>query len=111
SWNDGQAKLQLAFNSGTAPDVLELGSDWVAQFSSSGVLADQSKMAGDSIGRFAPEIAAPGRWGNGIYAWPWVVDTRVLFYNKALLASVGADTTTADTLWSDVLTHAEQIRA
>lgn len=111
SWNDGQAKLQLAFNSGTAPDVLELGSDWVAQFSSSGVLADQSKMAGDSISRFSPEIAAPGRWKDGLYAWPWVVDTRVLFFNKALLASIGADTSRADTLWRDVLDRAEKIRA
>src|SRR5690348_3950491 len=33
SWNDGKTKLFAAFNSGTAPDVLELGSDWAAQFS------------------------------------------------------------------------------
>ena len=38
SWNDGKMKLQAAFNSGAPPDVIELGSDWVAQFSSSGVL-------------------------------------------------------------------------
>src|SRR5438552_7394284 len=38
SWSDGKTKLMVGFNSETAPDVLELGSDWVAQFSSSGVL-------------------------------------------------------------------------
>src|SRR5688500_19043254 len=42
SYNDGKTKLLAAFNSQTAPDVLELGSDWVAQFSSSEVLADLS---------------------------------------------------------------------
>src|SRR6056300_842480 len=40
SWADGKVKLMAAFNSETAPDVLELGSDWVAQFSSASVLAD-----------------------------------------------------------------------
>ena len=34
SWADGKTKLMAGFNSETAPDVLELGSDWVAQFSS-----------------------------------------------------------------------------
>src|ERR1044072_987609 len=38
SWKDGKTKLQAAFNSGQPPDVVELGSDWVAQFSSAGVL-------------------------------------------------------------------------
>ncbi len=40
SWADGKTKLMAGFNSETAPDVLELGSDWVAQFSSSGVLQE-----------------------------------------------------------------------
>lgn len=111
SWNDGKAKLQLAFNSATAPDVLELGSDWVAQFSSAGVLANQKGMAGDNESRFSPEVLAPGQWNGGIYAWPWVVDSRVLYFNKTLLASVGADTTKTDTLWSDVLAKVEQIKA
>src|SRR3954466_11470692 len=38
SWSDGKTKLMIGFNARTAPDVLELGSDWVPQFSSSGVL-------------------------------------------------------------------------
>src|SRR3954463_6820858 len=38
SWSDGKTKLMVGFNSETAPDILELGSDWVAQFSASGVL-------------------------------------------------------------------------
>ncbi|MCC7437260.1 MAG: sugar ABC transporter substrate-binding protein [Armatimonadetes bacterium] len=111
SWNDGKAKLQLAFNSSTAPDVLELGSDWVAQFSSAGVLANQKGMAGDNDSRFSAEVLAPGQWNGGTFAWPWVVDSRVLYFNKTLLASVGADTTKPDTLWSDVLAKAEQIKA
>lgn len=88
SWNDGKTKLMAAFNSQTPPDVLELGSDWVAQFSSSGVL---KKLKRDSVNfdnylEFAQE---PAIWENKIYALPWIVDTRVLFYNKDLLLQAG----------------------
>lgn len=109
TWGEGKAKLLAAFSSGTAPDVVELGSDWVAQFSAAGVLADQKEMPGDSIGRFSDVLSAPGRWKTGIYAWPWVADTRVLFVNTGMLASVGLDTTARDTLWTDVILRAERL--
>ena len=111
NWNDGKTKLLAAFNSNTAPDVIELGSDWVAQFSSAGVLADQAGMKEDDPKRFSAEVLAPGQWDKGIYAWPWTTDTRVLFYNKDLLASSGIDTTAIDSLWDDVLAKGEKVRA
>ncbi len=84
SWNDGKTKLFAAFNSKTAPDVLELGSDWVAQFSSSGVLAEMppDSMNIDNFVEFSKE---PSFWQTKLYAVPWIVDTRVLFYNKELM--------------------------
>lgn len=97
SWNDGKTKLFAAFNSGTAPDVIELGSDWVAQFSNAGVLEN---LADDSIdfNRFAAFAQAPARYNNGIYALPWVVDTRVMFYNKTLLRKAGLPDTPPATM-------------
>lgn len=88
SWNDGKTKLMAAFNSKTAPDVLELGSDWVAQFSSAGVL---KKLKKDSVNfeNFIEISKEPALWNKKIYALPWVVDTRVLFYNKDLLKQAG----------------------
>lgn len=88
SWNDGKAKLLAAFNAGTAPDVVELGSDWVAQFSSAGVLMP---LPADStaIARFVPYAIEPGRWNGRMYAYPWVVDTRVMFVNRGLLDAAG----------------------
>lgn len=32
NWADGKAKLQLAFNSGTALDVIHVGLDWIADY-------------------------------------------------------------------------------
>ncbi len=88
SWNDGKQKLQAAFNSGTPPDVVELGSDWIAQFSSAGVLMQlPSDSAG--IGRFVPYSVAPGQWNNRVYAYPWTLDTRVLYANTDILSQCG----------------------
>lgn len=88
SWSDGKTKLFAAFNSGTAPDVLELGSDWVAQFSSAGVLSeifpDEAEMS-----RFVNFSTSPSFWSGKIYALPWIVDTRVLFINNDLLLQAG----------------------
>ena len=87
SWGDGKVKLLAAFNSNTAPDVLELGSDWVSQFSSAGVLSDISHHV--EMSKYLDFAQEPCRWENGIYALPWIVDTRVLFVNMDLLKANG----------------------
>ena len=110
SWSEGKAKLQAGFNSNTAPDLLELGSDWIAQYSSGGVLADVTTL-GARLDAFSPEIAAPGRWESGVYALPWVVDTRVLFVNRGLLAAAGQDTTVVDSTWEQLILRSEAIKA
>lgn len=88
SWSDGKTKLFAAFNSGTAPDVLELGSDWVAQFSSAGVLSEISPDEAE-MSRFVDFSTSPSLWSGKIYALPWIVDTRVLFINNDLLSQAG----------------------
>jgi multiple sugar transport system substrate-binding protein len=93
SWADGKTKLMINFNARTAPDVLELGSDWIAQFSSSNVLEDLTSIASLKP-RFknAPEYAnQPGIWNEHFYAVPWLVDTRVLFINNNLIGTATAN--------------------
>ncbi len=87
SWNDGKTKLFAAFSSNTAPDVLELGSDWVAQFSSAGVL-DEFTKGEANIDKYIDFSTAPSYYKGKIFALPWIVDTRVLFYNEELLYKV-----------------------
>ncbi|MFI5201357.1 MAG: extracellular solute-binding protein [Candidatus Kapaibacterium sp.] len=91
SWADGKMKLMAGFNSQTAPDVLELGSDWVAQFSSSGVL-EQLDSDTAILPRFqnAPAYSLPpGEWAGHYFAVPWLLDTRVIFINDDLLKKTG----------------------
>lgn len=109
SWNEGKTKLLAAFNSGVVPDVVELGSDWVAQFSSSGVLADLTADLAADTTRFISSSLAPALWDGKIYAAPWVVDTRVLFYNKDLMLRAGLDSSVAPATWSDLESACEKI--
>jgi multiple sugar transport system substrate-binding protein len=93
SWSDGKTKLMLGFNSGTAPDVLELGSDWVPEFASSGVLEDLTALH-DSVfhARFGSTQAyalEPAAWKSDEYAVPWMLDTRVMFVNDRLAQRAG----------------------
>ncbi len=107
SWGDGKTKLLAAFNAGKAPDILELGSDWVAQFSSAGVLREWNGT--NDRNRFADFSIAPAMFSGKQYALPWVVDTRVLFYNKDLLKKAGLPDTPPATM-SEMLNAAEKIQ-
>ncbi len=92
SWNDGKTKLFAAFNANTAPDAIELGSDWIAQFSStqgkSGSILLPLDTSEFNINQYVEFSKAPSLWKGKQYALPWTVDTRVLFYNKDLLKKV-----------------------
>ncbi|MCX6155847.1 MAG: extracellular solute-binding protein [Candidatus Kapabacteria bacterium] len=109
SWNDGKMKLMAAFNSNTAPDVLELGSDWVAQFSSSGVL---TKLDKDSMNtnKFISFSLAPSTWASNIYALPWVIDTRVMFYNIDLMTKAGLNAAPPKNI-DELINYSEKINS
>lgn len=66
SWADGKAKLQVAFNSGSGPDVVHLGGDWFDEF--------------DRASLFE---VIPQQHGNaGRRASRWLVNARALVYDK-----------------------------
>lgn len=105
SWDDGKQKLFAMFDGNQTPDVIELGSDWVAQFAESGRLHEfQSNSSAD----VPAALAAPGLWNSKIYARPWVVAARGLFFNNDLLRRAGVDVDSIDT-WEEVLAAAEQV--
>ncbi len=109
SWNDGQVKLFAAFNSNTAPDVLDLGSDWIAQFSSKDVLQELNGKNFE-INKFESNFIEPGKWNNKLYAVPWVVNSRVIFYNKELFKKAGLSSDAPKTV-DEIYQIAEKINA
>lgn len=87
TWANGHEKIVIAFSSGTAPDIIELGSDWVPEFSSTDQLA---AITGDVLNDTSGFLGwKPGIYNNEIYAFPWILGTRVLFINKDLLRKAG----------------------
>jgi multiple sugar transport system substrate-binding protein len=91
TWANGHEKIVVSFASGTAPDILELGSDWIAQFAANGQLADLSdEVAADSAEFQGWSMAT---YEGGVYARPWILGTRVIFMNTDLLKRAGYEPT------------------
>jgi len=83
TWANGHEKIVIAFSSGTAPDIVELGSDWVPEFSYSGNLAPITEAVVADTGQFFGW--KPTLYNDDIYAFPWIMGTRVIFINRELL--------------------------
>ena len=87
TWANGHEKIVVAFSSGTAPDIVELGSDWIAEFSSSDQLADITEEIIEDTAQFFGW--KPAKYEDRIYAFPWILGTRVLFINRELMTRAG----------------------
>ena len=87
TWSQGQEKLVIAFAAKSGPDVLELGSDWIAQFAANNQLADLSS----DVTKDSAEYDGWGlaRYGGKIFGRPWILGTRVLFINRDVLEKGG----------------------
>jgi multiple sugar transport system substrate-binding protein len=97
TWANGHEKIVVAFSSGTAPDIVELGSDWVAEFSSADQLTDITDAIVNDTALF--HGWSPGIYDERIYAFPWILGTRVLFVNRELMKRAGFDEGLVPTNW------------
>jgi multiple sugar transport system substrate-binding protein len=100
TWADGHDKIAIAFSSGSGPDVVELGSDWIPEFSSTGHLLDITDEAASIRDDYF--MWDPSLYNERIYAFPWFLGTRVLFANKDLLARAGIVTDYSPGTWDEL---------
>lgn len=100
TWDSGQEKIAAAVASGNVPDLCELGSTWMPRFIASGALADWTEGTRDLRERMRgfELVEKDGR----VLGLPWVLGTRVLFYNKELFARAGLDSSRAPETWAEV---------
>ncbi len=109
TWANGHEKIVLAFSSGRAPDVVELGSDWIAQFADNGQLADMSAMiAADSADYHGWSLST---YNNNVYAHPWILGTRVVFGNRDLLNRAGYEDDFFPLAWPQFTQAAKDVHA
>jgi multiple sugar transport system substrate-binding protein len=113
TWSDGHEKIVVAFGSGTAPDVLELGSDWVPEFSYQDVLLDVTFKAEKIKKEFLmwepATIGNPTDASQKIFGFPWILDTRVLFYNKDLMKKAGLNPEKPPKTWDELLDYCKAV--
>ncbi len=109
TWQSGLEKITAAVGSGKVPDLCELGSTWMPRMLASGQLADWSGEVDDLRPRLRGwELCSSGERISGI---PWVMGTRALFYNKALFARAGLDSSRAPETWAELREAAAAVHA
>ncbi len=87
TWNNGHEKIAIALGSNSGPDLLELGSDWIPEFVAAGRITD---VTANLKGVYSEYTGwGPVRHNGTLYGMPWILGTRVMFYNRDLLTKAG----------------------
>jgi multiple sugar transport system substrate-binding protein len=107
TWQSGYEKIVMATSSGSLPDLLELGSTWFPKFADEGALEDVT----DATADVAPELAMLdlATYRGKRFGIPWLVGSRVLFYNKRLFGSAGLSPEAPPETWSEMLAAAKRM--
>ena len=100
TWSSGHEKIVAAFAAGRAPDVVELGSDWVYEFASRGVLADVTPSANEVKKDFMGWESC--QFNGKTYGFPWMLGSRAIFFNKDIVKNDSIRN------WNDLLTEVKK---
>jgi multiple sugar transport system substrate-binding protein len=103
-WTDALATIEDAARRGPAPDIVQLGTTWVASIAATGALFDLTGRYDERI--FPSAVLStttieglPGRKPTR-FAMPWFIDTRAIYYNKAACARAGVNPATDFATWN-----------
>ncbi|WP_071848179.1 sugar ABC transporter substrate-binding protein [Alkalibacterium sp. 20] len=92
-WASSHDRLLTAVASGDGPDVVQMGSSYMAEFTDAGALADLTEHieASDSLNadNFYEGNINTTRIDDAYYGVPWYTETRALYYRTDLLEEVG----------------------
>jgi len=100
--------LARAAQAGRPPDLVELDPEQASRFIDDGLLSDWSAGVAD----LRPTLRG---WelcslGDAIYGLPWLLRTRVLVFNRSLLARAGADSGRGPETWDELRTSAARVQ-
>lgn len=94
-WSAAQEKLLTAFAADALPDVIALGNTWLPQFVALRALAPLDDLLGPAAHAIHAGFAATRAsvtFEGKLFAMPWYLDTRLLFYRRDLLERAGFKT-------------------
>jgi len=111
-WDAAHEKLLTSVVGKLPPDLCQMGTTWMAEFSTLKSLEPLEEFVARSP-TVKKEKFFEGSWNTAViqesvYGIPWYVDTRVLFYRKDLLAEVGFPN--APQTWDELKTACERLK-
>jgi len=111
SQGDHTAKLATGFSGGTPPDLFLINYRRYGQFAGKGVLEPLGRHLGDdlSLDDFYPQALEAFRANDEQICLPQNISNLVVYWNRALFRSAGADEPRAGWTWSDFLAAAKKI--
>ncbi len=100
TWQSGREKIVAAAAAGQPPDLCELGSTFLPGLVADSTLADLT----DSIPDLTPKLRGwdMARYRGRIYALPWMVGTRALYYNRDLLRQAHINPDKPPATWDEL---------
>lgn len=92
-WGSAHDRLLTSVASGDGPDVVQMGTTWMAEFSDAGALMDITEYVENSEA-LNPDNFFEGNVQTNVfdekyYGVPWYTETRALYYRTDLLEEVG----------------------
>ena len=84
-WDAAHNKYQTAIAAGTTPDMAQMGTTWMADFSNAFVQVPD----GIDTSAFFEGSLGTNKVGNQLLGVPWYVDTRVFYFRKDLATTAG----------------------
>jgi multiple sugar transport system substrate-binding protein len=113
-WAEAWTKIQGAIHGGPAPDIVQLGTTWVASIATTGKLLELTGEYDEKL--FSHEVLAtttiddPADTTVRRFAMPWIVDSRALYYSKAACAQAGVNPRKDFTTWAGFKTALQKLK-
>ncbi len=105
-------KLMASIAGGVPPDLVNLNTGTALLLAQNDALHDLGSALPPSARElYFENLLEAGRHREGLYALPWYLSTRVLIYNKDLLARAGLDPDRPPRTWGEVAEVARAVRA
>jgi len=115
-WDDAWAELVKMAIYGDGPDISEVGSTWMPDLVGMNGLRPLTSAEVQRLG--GPDDFFPASWQSAslgdpptVWAVPWLVDTRILYYRRDLLKRAGIDADEAFRTPTSLVQTLSQLRA
>lgn len=91
-WAAMESKILTAVAARTAPDVVNLNPSFASRLAARGAWLDLSDRVAESVrSRYLPNIWQANAIAGRAFGVPWYLTTKVMIYNRSLLARAGVD--------------------